>query len=220
MGKFETIFFFQAICAKADGEPCCDWVGETGAGHFVKMVHNGIEYGDMQIICEAYHIMRNGLRLTPAEMSKTFDEWNKGDLDSFLIEITRDILKYKDDKGYLLERIRDTAGQKGTGKWTAIAALDYGIPVTLIGESVFGRCLSALKSERVEASSVLAGPNNVYEGDKKVFLEHLGNALYAAKIISYAQGFMLLREAAKIHNWNLNYGGIALMWRGGCIIRR
>ncbi|XP_051163294.1 6-phosphogluconate dehydrogenase, decarboxylating [Leptopilina boulardi] len=210
---------FQAICAKADGEPCCDWVGETGAGHFVKMVHNGIEYGDMQIICEAYHIMRNGLRLTPAEMSKTFDEWNKGDLDSFLIEITRDILKYKDDKGYLLERIRDTAGQKGTGKWTAIAALDYGIPVTLIGESVFGRCLSALKSERVEASSVLAGPNNVYEGDKKVFLEHLGNALYAAKIISYAQGFMLLREAAKIHNWNLNYGGIALMWRGGCIIR-
>jgi len=211
---------FQSISAKADGEPCCDWVGETGAGHFVKMVHNGIEYGDMQIICEAYHLMRGGLQLTQDEMSKVFDEWNRSELDSFLIEITRDILKYKDEKGYLLERIRDTAGQKGTGKWTAIAALDYGVPVTLIGESVFSRCLSALKDERVEASAVLSGPEPVYKGDKKQFLEHLRKALYAAKIISYAQGFMLLREAAKIHNWNLNYGGIALMWRGGCIIRR
>lgn len=215
-----NVLIFQSICAKVSGEPCCDWVGETGAGHFVKMVHNGIEYGDMQLICEAYHILRNGLKLSPEEMSKVFDEWNKGELDSFLIEITRDILKYKDGKGYLLERIRDTAGQKGTGKWTAIAALDYGVPVTLIGESVFARCLSALQSERIEASAILKGPDAVYEGDKKQFLEHLKNALYASKIISYAQGFMLLREAAKVHNWNLNYGGIALMWRGGCIIRR
>lgn len=184
------------------------------------MVHNGIEYGDMQIICEAYHIMRRGLQLTQEEMSATFNEWNKGELDSFLIEITRDILKYKDENGYLLERIRDTAGQKGTGKWTAIAALDYGVPVTLIGESVFSRCLSALKDERVEASSILSGPDLMYKGDKKQFLEYLKKAMYAAKIISYAQGFMLLREAAKVHNWNLNYGGIALMWRGGCIIRR
>ncbi|GAB1867604.1 6-phosphogluconate dehydrogenase, decarboxylating [Camponotus japonicus] len=210
---------FQSIAAKVDGEPCCDWVGETGAGHFVKMVHNGIEYGDMQIICEAYHIMRGALQLTQEEMSATFDEWNKSELNSFLIEITSDILKYKDEKGYLLERIRDTAGQKGTGKWTAIAALDYGVPVTLIGESVFARCLSALKDERVEASKILTGPNLVYEGDKKQFLENLRKAIYVAKIISYAQGFMLLREAAKVHNWNLNYGGIALMWRGGCIIR-
>ncbi|XP_076163999.1 phosphogluconate dehydrogenase [Ptiloglossa arizonensis] len=210
---------FQSISAKSNGEPCCDWVGETGAGHFVKMVHNGIEYGDMQLICEAYHILRNGLKLNPEEMSNVFDEWNKGELDSFLIEITRDILKYKDGKGFLLERIRDTAGQKGTGKWTAIAALDYGVPVTLIGESVFARCLSALQSERIEASTILNGPDTVYEGDKKQFLVHLKNALYVSKIISYAQGFMLLREAAKIHKWNLNYGGIALMWRGGCIIR-
>lgn len=210
---------FQSIAAKVDGEPCCDWVGETGAGHFVKMVHNGIEYGDMQIICEAYHIMRTALQLTQEEMSATFDEWNESELNSFLIEITRDILKYKDEKGYLLERIRDTAGQKGTGKWTAIAALDYGVPVTLIGESVFSRCLSALKDERVEASEILTGPSLVYKGDKKQFLEYLRQALYVAKIISYAQGFMLLREAAKVHNWNLNYGGIALMWRGGCIIR-
>ncbi|KAG7212736.1 hypothetical protein KM043_013003 [Ampulex compressa] len=210
---------FQAIAAKVNGEPCCDWVGETGAGHFVKMVHNGIEYGDMQLICEAYHIMRNGLHLTQEEMSNVFNEWNKGQLDSFLIEITRDILRYKDEKGYLLERIRDTAGQKGTGKWTAIAALDYGVPVTLIGESVFARCLSALQSERINASTILTGPDAVYTGDKKTFLQHLQKALYASKIISYAQGFMLMREAAKVHDWNLNYGGIALMWRGGCIIR-
>jgi 6-phosphogluconate dehydrogenase len=211
---------FQAICAKVDGEPCCDWVGEGGAGHFVKMVHNGIEYGDMQLICEAYHLMRDGLELSNDEMSNIVAEWNKGELDSFLIEITSNILKFKDEKGYLLDRIRDTAGQKGTGKWTAIAALDYGIPVTLIGESVFARCLSALKNERLEASSVLHGPNTKYEGNKKEFLEHLRKALYASKIISYAQGFMLLREAAKFYNWNLNYGSIALMWRGGCIIRR
>ncbi|XP_015600211.1 6-phosphogluconate dehydrogenase, decarboxylating [Cephus cinctus] len=210
---------FQAISAKSDGEPCCDWVGETGAGHFVKMVHNGIEYGDMQLICEAYHIMRNGIGMEPQEMSDVFAEWNKGELDSFLIEITRDILKYKDEKGYLLERIRDTAGQKGTGKWTAIAALDYGVPVTLIGESVFARCLSALQAERIEASTILDGPTALFQGNRKQFLEHLRKALYVSKIISYAQGFMLLREAAKIHNWNLNYGGIALMWRGGCIIR-
>ncbi|EFN81585.1 6-phosphogluconate dehydrogenase, decarboxylating [Harpegnathos saltator] len=210
---------FQSICAKSNGEPCCDWVGEYGAGHFVKMVHNGIEYGDMQIICEAYHLMRNGLQLSQEQMSAVFDCWNKGELDSFLIEITRDILKYKDEKGYLLERIRDTAGQKGTGKWTAIAALDYGMPVTLIGESVFSRYLSTLKSEREIASTILAGPDEMFKDDKKMFLNHLRKALYAAKIISYAQGFMLLRETAKLYKWNLNYGAIALMWRGGCIIR-
>ncbi|XP_034951280.1 6-phosphogluconate dehydrogenase, decarboxylating [Chelonus insularis] len=210
---------FQAISAKADGEPCCDWVGETGAGHFVKMVHNGIEYGDMQLICEAYHIMRDGLGLNPEEMSNVFDEWNKGDLKSFLIEITRDILRYKNDKGYLLERIRDTAGQKGTGKWTVNAALEYGVPVTLIANSVFARFMSALKNHRVEASKIHKKNIKPFSGDKKQALEHLRKALYAAKIISYAQGFMLLKQAAQEHNWNLNYGGIALMWRGGCIIR-
>lgn len=210
---------FQAICAKADGEPCCEWVGDGGAGHFVKMVHNGIEYGDMQLICEAYQILQ-ALGLTPPQMSDVFGEWNKGELDSFLIEITRDILKYKDQKGYLLERIRDTAGQKGTGKWTAIAALQYGVPVTLIGEAVFSRCLSALKNERVQASTVLKGPScKPRITDQKKFLTDIKNALYCAKIVSYAQGFMLMREAAKENNWSLNYGGIALMWRGGCIIR-
>lgn len=210
---------FQAICAKADGEPCCEWVGDGGAGHFVKMVHNGIEYGDMQLICEAYQILQ-ALNLTPPQMSDVFGEWNKGELDSFLIEITRDILKYKDQKGYLLERIRDTAGQKGTGKWTAIAALQYGVPVTLIGEAVFSRCLSALKDERVKASSVLKGPGcKPRVADQTKFLTDIKNALYCAKIVSYAQGFMLMREAAKENNWSLNYGGIALMWRGGCIIR-
>lgn len=210
---------FQAICAKADGEPCCEWVGDGGAGHFVKMVHNGIEYGDMQLICEAYQILL-ALGLTPPQMSDVFAEWNKGELDSFLIEITRDILKYKDQKGYLLERIRDTAGQKGTGKWTAIAALQYGVPVTLIGEAVFSRCLSALKEERVKASSVLKGPGcKPRITDQSKFLTDIKHALYCAKIVSYAQGFMLMREAAKENNWSLNYGGIALMWRGGCIIR-
>jgi len=210
---------FQSIAAKAGNEPCCEWVGEGGAGHFVKMVHNGIEYGDMQLICEAYDLLK-ALGLSQKEMANAFDEWNKGELDSFLIEITRDILNYKDDKGYLLERIRDTAGQKGTGKWTAIAALQYGTPVTLIGEAVFSRCLSALKNERVHASKQLKGPSRkVTVPNKEEFLAHIKNALYCSKIVSYAQGFMLLREAAKEFNWNLNYGGIALMWRGGCIIR-
>lgn len=211
---------FQAICAKANGEPCCDWVGEDGAGHFVKMVHNGIEYGDMQLICEAYHIMKDVLGMEQDEMAQVFEEWNKGELDSFLIEITRDILKFKDSDGkYLLPKIRDSAGQKGTGKWTGISALEYGVPVTLIGEAVFARCLSALKDERVTASKSLPGPNLKFTGNKKEFLEHLRMALLASKIISYAQGFMLLREAAKDNKWNLNYGSVALMWRGGCIIR-
>ncbi|XP_058116865.1 6-phosphogluconate dehydrogenase, decarboxylating [Anopheles ziemanni] len=210
---------FQAICAKSNGDPCCEWVGEGGAGHFVKMVHNGIEYGDMQLICEAYHLML-ALGMTQKEMAQEFDEWNKGVLDSFLIEITRDILNYRDDEGYLLERIRDTAGQKGTGKWTAIAALHHGVPVTLIGEAVFSRCLSALKEERARASKQIAGPSTKPSvADRKQFLTHIRNALYCAKIVSYAQGFMLLREAANEYKWNLNYGGIALMWRGGCIIR-
>lgn len=212
---------FQSICAKVNEEPCCDWVGEDGAGHYVKMVHNGIEYGDMQLIGEAYHLMKDVLGMNHEEMSAVMTEWNKGDLDSFLIEITADILKFKDDKGdYLVEKIRDAAGQKGTGKWTAISALDKGVPVTLIGESVFARCLSSLKNERVEASKVLKGKIvSKYDGDKKEFVEHIRKALYASKIVSYAQGFMLLKEAAKQYNWNLNYGGIALMWRGGCIIR-
>jgi len=210
---------FQSISAKVDKEPCCEWVGEGGAGHFVKMVHNGIEYGDMQLICEAYHLMQ-ALGMTNQEMADTFNEWNKGELDSFLIEITKDILQYKEGKGYLLDQIRDTAGQKGTGKWTAIAALDYGVPVTLIGEAVFSRCLSALKDERVGASKQLAGPKRMIEvSDRAKFMNHIKQALYCAKIVSYAQGFMLMREAAKENNWNLNYGGIALMWRGGCIIR-
>lgn len=210
---------FQAICAKVNDEPCCDWVGGGGAGHFVKMVHNGIEYGDMQLICEAYDLMKS-LGLTQKEMAQAFDEWNKGELESFLIEITRDILNYKDEEGYLLERIRDTAGQKGTGKWTAVAALNYGVPVTLIGEAVFSRCLSALKDERVSASKELKGSGrSITVSDKAQFLKHIKHALYCSKIVSYTQGFMLMREAAKEFNWNLNYGGIALMWRGGCIIR-
>lgn len=212
---------FQGISAKVGGEPCCDWVGDEGAGHYVKMVHNGIEYGDMQLCCEAYALMKGVLHMGNDEMSKVFEEWNKGELDSFLIEITTDILKFKDANGeYLLEKIKDTAGQKGTGKWTAISALDAGMPVTLIGEAVFARCLSSLKSERVEASKQLPGPGKVdFDGDKTEFIEHIRKALYASKIVSYAQGFMLLREAAKMFNWDLNYGGIALMWRGGCIIR-
>ncbi|XP_063837743.1 6-phosphogluconate dehydrogenase, decarboxylating [Ostrinia nubilalis] len=211
---------FQAISAKVNNEPCCDWVGEDGAGHFVKMVHNGIEYGDMQLICEAYQLMKDVVGMEQDEMAEVFENWNKGELDSFLIEITRDILKFKDNDGkHLLPKIRDSAGQKGTGKWTGISALEYGVPVTLIGEAVFARCLSSLKDERVTASKLLPGSSQKFSGDKKQFLEHLRKALYASKLISYAQGFMLLREAAKVHNWNLNYGSIALMWRGGCIIR-
>ncbi|XP_065186571.1 6-phosphogluconate dehydrogenase, decarboxylating-like [Sycon ciliatum] len=212
---------FQGIAAKSNDEPCCDWVGEDGSGHFVKMVHNGIEYGDMQLICEAYQLMHEGMGMSCDEIGDVFEEWNKGELDSFLIEISRDIMRFKDTDGKpLVEKIRDAAGQKGTGKWTAISALDYGTPVTLIGESVFARCLSSLKDERVRASSELQGPGDVkYTGDKKEFIENIRQALYASKIVSYAQGFMLLREAAKEFGWKLNYGGIALMWRGGCIIR-
>ncbi|CAO3583218.1 unnamed protein product [Absidia cylindrospora] len=213
---------FQAIAAKApDGAPCCDWVGENGAGHYVKMVHNGIEYGDMQLISEIYQIMLEGLGMTHDEMAAVFDEWNKGELDSYLIEITRDILKFKDTDGKpLVTKIQDTAGQKGTGKWTAIDSLDRGIPVTLIGEAVYSRCLSSLKEERTRASTILDGPKNVkFQGDKKKFLDQMGQALYASKIVSYAQGYMLMRQAAKDYGWHLNNAGIALMWRGGCIIR-
>ncbi|MCG8309131.1 MAG: decarboxylating NADP(+)-dependent phosphogluconate dehydrogenase [Cytophagales bacterium] len=212
---------FQSISAKVeDGSPCCDWVGESGAGHFVKMVHNGIEYGDMQLICEAYQIMKEYLGMSYDEMHRVFKEWNEGELDSYLIEITRDILGFKDENGEpMAEKILDTAGQKGTGKWTGVAALDLGIPLTLIGEAVFARCLSAIKEERVEASKILSGPTPKFEGDKDVFIEDLKNALYASKIVSYAQGYALMGEAAKEYGWNLNYGGIALMWRGGCIIR-
>ena len=213
---------FQSICAKvADGSPCCDWVGEGGAGHFVKMVHNGIEYGDIQLICECYHIMKDMLGMSNEQMHETFAEWNRGDLDSYLVEITRDILAKKDDDGnYVLDSILDTAGQKGTGKWTAISSLDQGVPLTLIAESVFARCLSAQKEERVCASSLLKGPEvTEFKGDRKAFLEDLRKALFAAKVVSYAQGYALMRAAAKEYGWNLNYGGIALMWRGGCIIR-
>lgn len=211
---------FQSICAKADGMPCCDWVGEDGAGHFVKMVHNGIEYGDMQLICETYQIMKDLLGMSNAEMHDVFAKWNEGDLDSYLIEITRDILAYRDDTGaYTLDYILDAAGQKGTGKWTAIAALDEGVPLTLITEAVFARSLSAMKEERVAASAELSGPKKTFAGDRAAFLSNLHDALYAAKIVSYAQGYALMRQAAHTYGWNLNNGGIALMWRGGCIIR-
>jgi 6-phosphogluconate dehydrogenase len=213
---------FQSICAKApDGLPCCDWVGEDGAGHYVKMTHNGIEYGDMQLICEAYQLMKEGLGMTADEMSKVFAQWDEGELDSYLVEITSEILAYKDTDGQaLVEKILDTAGQKGTGKWTGISSLDLGVPVTLIGEAVFARCLSSIKDERVAAAAVLKGPKNKRaSGDKKALVADIEHALLASKIVSYAQGFMLLREAAKQFNWNLNYGEIATMWRGGCIIR-
>jgi 6-phosphogluconate dehydrogenase len=213
---------FQAIAAKTDqGEPCCDWVGDGGAGHFVKMVHNGIEYGDMQMICETYQMMKQGVGMTNAEMHEVFAEWNRGELDSYLIEITRDILGHKDESGReVVDLILDTAGQKGTGKWTVLAALDTGQPLTLIGEAVFARCLSALKDERVAASTVLPGPKPApFKGNRTTFTRNLMLALYASKIVSYAQGYQLMRAAAKEHGWNLNYGGIALMWRGGCIIR-
>jgi 6-phosphogluconate dehydrogenase len=211
---------FQSIAAKVeDGTPCCDWVGENGAGHFVKMVHNGIEYGDMQLICEAYLVMKDLLKLDYDEMHRVFKEWNEGELNSYLIEITRDILAYRENGSPLVEKILDTAGQKGTGKWTVEASLDLGAPLTLIGEAVYGRTLSALKDERVEASKILSGPTPKFDGNKKEFIEDLKKALYASKLVSYAQGYILMRYAAKEYNWNLNYGGIALMWRGGCIIR-
>lgn len=212
---------FQAIAAKvADGTPCCDWVGENGAGHFVKMVHNGIEYGDMQLICEAYDLMKTMLGMSPKEMSAVFGKWNEGKLNSYLIEITRDILAFADaDGSALVDKIVDTAGQKGTGKWTAGAALDFGIPLTLIGEAVFARFLSALKGERVAAAKELPGPAGAFTGDRVAFLADIEQALYAAKIISYTQGYMLFRTASTTYDWHLNYGGIALMWRGGCIIR-
>ncbi len=211
----------QAVAAKVpDGTPCCDWVGEDGAGHFVKMVHNGIEYGDMQLICEAYHLMSQVLGLSEIEISEVFARWNSGKLESFLIEITGKILAHLDEDGQpLLRMILDVASQKGTGKWTAITALQEGTPLTLIGEAVFARFLSAIKDQRVAASKVLPGPQVDFTGDKAQFIDALEQAVYAAKIISYTQGYMLMQDAARTYNWNLNYGGVALMWREGCIIR-
>jgi 6-phosphogluconate dehydrogenase len=216
---------FQSIAAKVDGAPCCDWVGENGAGHYVKMVHNGIEYGDMQLIGEAYNILKNGLGLSNDEMSQIFAEWNQGELDSYLIEITRDIFAFKDTDGApLLDKILDAAGQKGTGKWTVQNSAELGMPITLITEAVYSRCISALKDERVKAARKLKGPKPILSvsknaAKKKEFINNIRDALYASKIISYAQGYMLMRTAAAEYKWNLNYGGIALMWRGGCIIR-
>lgn len=212
---------FQDISAKTEsGEACCDWVGNNGAGHYVKMVHNGIEYGDMQLITEAYQLLKEGIGFNHDQMHKIFADYNTGPLDSYLVEITRDILAYKDEDGEpLVEKILDTAGQKGTGKWTGISALDLGMPVTLIGESVFARCLSALKDERVAASKKISGPDEKFAGDKTSFVKDLEQALLFSKIISYAQGYMLMREAAEENGWKLNYGAIAMMWRGGCIIR-
>jgi 6-phosphogluconate dehydrogenase len=212
---------FQKISAKVEGgTPCCDWVGENGAGHYVKMVHNGIEYGDMQLICEAYNLMRTGLGMTADEMHKVFAEWQEGELNSYLIEITRDILAFKDTDGQpLVDKILDTAGQKGTGKWTVISSQDLGIPITLIAEAVYARMISAFKDERVAAAKRLRGPKPVITGDRAKIVEDIRKALYASKIVSYAQGYMLMRAAAQQNGWNLNYGGIALMWRGGCIIR-
>ncbi len=212
---------FQAIAAKAgQDEPCCEWMGSGGAGHFVKMVHNGIEYGDMQLICEAYQIMKVGLGMNAEEIYLVFNRWNKGELSSYLIEITADIFAYNDEDGSpLVENILDTAGQKGTGKWTVNSALDAGVPLSLISESVFARCLSALKDIRVEADSILSGPTASFSGSREENIEHLEKALYTAKIISYTQGFSLMREVSTEFDWNLDYGNIAAIWRGGCIIR-
>jgi 6-phosphogluconate dehydrogenase len=213
---------FKAISAKVeDGSPCCEWVGSDGAGHFVKMVHNGIEYGDMQMICESYWIMKNVLGMSTEEMEPVFTEWNEGELDSYLIEITRDIMGKKDDDTgkAMLDVILDTAGQKGTGKWTSQAALDLGIPAQTVAEAVFARAMSAIKEERVEASKSLKGPQPNFTGDKKEFVSKIQRALYASKICSYAQGYQLMREASKEHKWDLKFGDIALMWREGCIIR-
>jgi len=212
---------FQAISAKVDhGVTCCDWVGEDGAGHYVKMTHNGIEYGDMQLICEAYNLMKNLLGMDNQEMHQVFSEWNEGKLDSYLVEITRDILGFRDENGeYVIDKILDTAGQKGTGKWTAISSLEMGVPLTLITEAVNSRFISSLKENRVEASKILKGPKISFNGDKFAFIENIHDALYASKMMSYTQGYMLMRSAAAEYKWDLNYGGIALMWRGGCIIR-
>lgn len=209
---------FQSIAARANGKPCCDWVGDAGAGHFVKMVHNGIEYGDMQLISETYHLMKAGLGLSNDEIGSTFKQWNTGKLNSYLIEITADIFTVKEDGAYVVDKILDAAGQKGTGKWTGMEALEQGIPLTLIVEAVFARSLSALKDERVAASKVLQGPSKTVKLPKS-FVRDLEKALYAAKITSYAQGYMLMQAAAKSYGWTLNYGGIAQMWSGGCIIR-
>lgn len=211
---------FQSIAAKTDaGDPCCDWVGDGGAGHFVKMVHNGIEYGDMQLICEAYDFMQTALQMDNQAMQATFAAWDKGDLDSYLIEITADILGFQENGGYVVDTIMDRAGQKGTGKWTGINALELGVPLTLIGEAVFARALSAVKEERVAASKILKGPEALSALDPNDWIDALGQALFAAKIISYTQGYMLMRAAAEEYNWDLQYGAIAQMWRGGCIIR-
>jgi 6-phosphogluconate dehydrogenase len=212
---------FQSIAAKVeDGSPCCDWVGENGAGHYVKMIHNGIEYGDMQLICEAYHLLSSGLGLSAEDLHEVFAEWNKGELDSYLIEITSEIFTKKDEDGApMVDKILDAAGQKGTGKWTGVNSLELGVPVTLIGEAVYARCLSAMKDERVAASGILTGPKLPAAQDRQQFIEDARRALYCSKVVSYAQGYMLMREAAKEQGWDLNYGGIALMWRGGCIIR-
>jgi 6-phosphogluconate dehydrogenase len=212
---------FQSIAAKVeDGSPCCEWVGEGGSGHYVKMVHNGIEYGDMQLICEAYQLLKDGLGVSADELHEIFNDWNKGELDSYLIEISSQIFTKKDEDGKaLIDNILDAAGQKGTGKWTCVSALDLGMPVTLIGEAVFARCLSSIKDARVEASKVLHGPRKPLAADRKEFIEDVRRALYCSKIISYAQGYMLLKAAAQEQGWHLNFGAIALMWRGGCIIR-
>jgi 6-phosphogluconate dehydrogenase len=211
---------FQSIAAKVDGQPCCQWVGEAGAGHYVKMVHNGIEYGDMQLISEAFHLMQRGLGLEVEQMQQVFADWNKGVLDSYLVEITAEILQQRDTDGLpLIDKILDSAGQKGTGKWTGISALDLGIPLTLIGEAVFARCLSALKEQRLRAEEIYATERIIFRGDDIQAVSDLHDALYASKIISYAQGYMLMQEAAREYGWNLSYGDIALMWRGGCIIR-
>jgi 6-phosphogluconate dehydrogenase len=214
---------FQAIAAKVEGGvPCCDWVGEEGAGHFVKMVHNGIEYGDMQLICEAYQLLKSVLGLSNDEIHNVFDEWNKGDLDYYLIEITRDIFAKKDEEHknqYVVDYILDVAGQKGTGKWTVIAAADMGIPLTMVGEAVFARCISSFKDERITASKLMPGPKIEWKGDKKHFVNAIRDAVFASKLVSYTQGYLLMKAAAKEYKWHLNNGGIALMWRGGCIIR-
>lgn len=212
---------FRTICAKSDGEPCCDYVGADGAGHYVKMTHNGIEYGDMQLICEAYFLMRELLGMSAQEMAPVFQKWNKGVLDSYLIEITADILTKTDEKTGkpMVDVILDRAGQKGTGKWTSQESLELGVSAPTVAEAVFARCMSAAKDKRVEASAILPAPNHPFTGDKQALIDDIEQALYASKICSYAQGFDLLHQAAEQYNWQLHYGDIALMWRGGCIIR-